>query len=453
MAGSNPAFRTLTVAVLDAQRPWLEARDRPYYTHVSAPTAALDLPGSTESGAARWRMLALIAVAELFGMSLWFTASALAPRLALTWDLSSAQAGALTTAVPLGFVAGTATAAVLNFADLFPARRYFAVSALLGAVANAALIAAGGYGTALALRFLTGFFLAGVYPPAMKMAATWFRSARGLAIGTIVGATTIGKATPYLIGAFPDVSLAGVVLSASAACVAGALLVAVFYHDGPFPFARRPFSWGLVGVVVQHRPTRLAIAGYLGHMWELYAMWSMVTLFYYDYFLVADRTMADAAARAGVLGFAVIAAGGAGSVLAGKWADRLGRERITIWAMAVSGACALLIGWMIAAPAWLVATIGIVWGFTVVADSAQFSALVTEHAPAHAVGTALTLQTSLGFLLTVFSISAAIAVQTRFGWPAAFGMLAVGPALGIWAMLRLTKLRAMNSANRTNAPV
>ncbi|MXW10668.1 MAG: MFS transporter [Gammaproteobacteria bacterium] len=397
------------------------------------------------------------------GMSLWFTASALSPELTAQWGLSEAQAGWLTTVVQLGFVAGTAVAAFLNLADIFPARRYFCVSALLGAAVNALVLVAPGYGSALALRFFTGFFLAGVYPPAMKMIATWFRDARGFAIGTIVGALTVGKAVPYLLTSVEGGGAALVLAGASLACAASGLLVLTTYRDGPYRFERRPFSWRLAGTVVWHRETRLAIAGYLGHMWELYPMWATIALFFGDYFAgggglaaaggglpgVADGGLTgtvagtvSAAALAGVAGFGAIAIGGVGAVLAGTWADRLGRERVTIWSMAVSGACAAVMGWLLAAPFWLVAVVAGVWGFAVVADSAQFSAVVTEVAPRHAVGTALTLQTSLGFLLTAATIWMTVELETRFGWRVAFGVLALGPWAGIVAMRRLQRLRA-----------
>lgn len=394
----------------------------------------------------RWGMLALLAAAELLGMSLWFTASAVAPQLRVLWSLSESQAGWLTGVVQLGFVAGTALAALLNLADVLPSRAYFAVSALSAAAANAALTRAGGYDAALALRFATGFFLAGVYPPAMKMVATWFRSARGLAIGTVVGALTVGKATPYLLRAFPGLDWRTVVLAASAGAVAAAVMVGAAYRDGPFPFPRRAFSFARVGHVVRHRATRLAIAGYLGHMWELYACWTYASLFFHDVFAARGEGVRAAAAHAGLVGFAVIAAGGAGSVLAGRWADRLGRERITIWSMAASGACALVIGWMVRAPLPLTLAVGVIWGFAVVADSAQFSAVVTEVAPPDAVGTALTLQTAVGFLLTSASIAAVPHLRGAGGWPLAFAVLAAGPALGIAAMLRLWRVRGASAA-------
>jgi MFS family permease len=389
----------------------------------------------------RWRILLLLSLAELLGMSLWFTASAVAPQLQALWGLSAQQAGWLTTVVQLGFVAGTAVAALLNLADVLPARPYFAVSALCGALANALLVAAPGFGAALALRFLTGFFLAGVYPPAMKMIATWFRSGRGLAIGTVVGALTLGKATPYLLRAFEGAGLEPVVLAASAGAVAAALLVGWGYREGPFPFARRPFSWALVGTVVRHRPTRLAIGGYLGHMWELYAMWAFVAVLFADYFLARGASGARAGMLSGAVAFAVIGMGALGCVVAGAWADRLGRERVTIWAMAASGACALLMGWLLHAPLALVLSVALVWGFAVVADSAQFSAVVTEVAPPHAVGTALTFQTALGFLLTSVTLTAVPYLREAGGWPLAFGVLALGPAAGIAAMRRLENTR------------
>jgi MFS family permease len=396
--------------------------------------AAPDPPG-------RWAVLLLLAVVQFLGMSLWFTASATAAQLAALWDLDAGGAAALTMTVQVGFVAGTALAAVLNLADLLPARSYVAAAALLAAAANAAILLAGTPDFALATRFLTGFFLAGVYPPAMKMAATWFRASRGLAIGVIVGALTVGKAAPYLIAAFAALDYRFVAVSTSGGAVAAAALVLAAYRDGPFPFVRRPFDWRLAGVILRHAPSRLAIGGYLGHMWELYAMWAALSIFFLEFFIARGVSGAESLALAGVITFAAISAGGIGSVLAGAWADRWGRENVAAAAMAVSGVCALVIGWLGAAPTVLVVTLALVWGFAVVADSAQFSALVTEVAPPHAVGTALTLQTSLGFLLTAGTIWLTLVVAEAWGWGVAFSLLAVGPAFGIWQMLRLKSVR------------
>lgn len=389
----------------------------------------------------------LLVIAELLGMSLWFTASAVTPYLQVRWSLDAGAAGWLTTVVQLGFVAGTATAALLNLADIWPARWYVATSSLLAAITNSLVIALDDYGFALIARFLTGFFLAGVYPPGMKMMATWFVQNRGLAIGALVGGVTVGKAAPYLIRAL-DISPQFVMLSASAGAVLGGLLVALWYREGPHSFERRAFSWSLVGTVVRHRETRLAIAGYLGHMWELYAMWTLVAVFFFDLFRESWSASASAS-LSGVAAFLVIGAGGIGCVLAGKWADRMGRERVTIWSMAVSGSCSLLIGWLVHAPLAIVLAVALIWGFAIVADSAQFSALVTERAPRHAVGTALTLQTSLGFLLTAFTIWLTIRLHESFDWRVAFGVLALGPACGIIAMHKLRRTTEASALARS----
>jgi MFS family permease len=412
--------------------------------NASPTTIRVDLgdSGSFVSSRTRRGMLVLLAAAQFLGMSLWFTASALAPRLQLLWGLSAQEAGWLTTVVQLGFVVGTGVAAVLNLADLIPARRYFAISALAAGIANLALAVVPGYGGGLLVRFLTGLFLAGVYPPAMKMVATWYRSGRGLAIGTVVGALTAGKAMPYLLRALGGAGLVPVIVATSAAAVVAALLVAVGYRDGPYPFLRHPFSWRLAGQVLADRPTRLATVGYLGHMWELYAAWTWLPAF----------LAASAVARAGVRGgeevsawvdvasFGAIAVGAAGCVVGGVVADRVGRGRWVNLSMLVRGACALVIGFAFGASPWFLIPLALVWGFFVVADSAQFSALVTEVAPPHAVGTALTLQTSLGFLLTMVTIQLVPALVALAGWPLAFPILALGPAVGIWAIIRLGRM-------------
>lgn len=394
---------------------------------------------AADAAPGRWRVLLLLALAELLGMSLWFAGSAIAPQLQERWALSGSQVGWLTTAVQLGFVAGTAMIAVLNLADVLASRLLFVLSALAGAAFNAALLGVDGFVSAVATRFACGFCLAGVYPPGMKMIATWFKARRGLAVGTIVAGVTIGKATPYLVHALPAASASAIVLAGSASAIVAASLIWFGYREGPHPFPPRPFSWSLVATVVRQPNWRLASGGYLGHMFELYSYWTWIPAF-----LAASAVAAGGASNAFVyaLAFATIAIGGVGCVWGGWVADRIGRERFVMLALAASGSCALLIGLAFGRSWLLLAPIALVWGFFVVADSAQFSVLVTESVPPHAVGTALMLQTSLGFLLTTLTIQIVPLVVEMVGWRWAFPLLALGPIAGIAAIKRLLALKA-----------
>lgn len=397
-----------------------------------------------EHGATRWRILAVLAVAELMGMALWFTGSAVGPQLKTQFGLTTSQVGWLTIAVQLGFVTGTALSALFNLADIFPARKLFAVAALCGAVANLPMAWATSLSVVLLSRFIAGCCLAGVYPPAMKMAATWFRAQRGLAVGTIVGALTIGKASPYLAQAFPSATVAVVTQLASVSAVLAGALIWFTYRDGPFEFPARPFAWARVAEVLRVREYRLATGGYLGHMGELYSFWTWIPAF-----LAASE--AERALRANVepharitalIAFGVIAVGGIGCIWGGLVADRIGRARLVSWAMAASGSCALLIGFAFGRSWWLLAPLALIWGFFVIADSAQFSVLITEQVPTHAVGTALTMQVSMGFLLTTITIQIIPPLVNAVGWRWAFPVLAVGPLLGIASIRRLASLTA-----------
>jgi MFS family permease len=406
-----------------------------------------------EDAPTRWRQLALLAVAELLGMALWFSGSAVAPQLSALWSLDGAEVALLTNAVQLGFVVGTALSALLNVADVLPARRLFAGAALAGAVVNLPLALSDRFDMVLLSRFATGACLAGVYPPAMKMAATWFRARRGLAGGTIVGALTVGKATPYLVQALPEVTVPQLGLAASLSAVLAALLVAAGYRDGPFAFPARPFAWNRLAHVWRSRPWRLALGGYLGHMAELYSFWTWIPAF----LAASEAARLVAGARpappwlVGVTGFGVIAVGGLGCVWGGLAADRIGRERLVMRAMAISGTCALLIGFTFGQSWWLLTPLALVWGFFVIADSAQFSVLATEHAPADAVGTALTLQVSLGFLLTTVTIQLVPWLVAVAGWRWAFPLLALGPVMGMLSVRRLQSASGQRGHERSGA--
>ncbi|MFB6170585.1 MAG: MFS transporter [Haloarculaceae archaeon] len=378
----------------------------------------------------KWQALVVIALAELLAMSLWFSATAAAPELADAWGLSAGQTAWLTMAVQLGFVAGALVSAVLTLSDTIEPRLFFAGSAVLGAGATVAIAAFVDSATpAIALRFLTGMALAGVYPTGMKLMSGWFSDGRGVAIGTLVGALTVGSALPHLLRAVGGVGEPRAVLyGAAALALVGAVLV-LFVGQGPHQAPAAPFDPAAVGRMARNSGVVLADFGYFGHMWELYAVWTWIPAF-----LLAAGVDPEAGA---LLSFGTIAIGGAGAVVAGVGADRAGRTTVTSASMVLSGAACLTAGLVFDAPLVVLAPFVLLWGFVVVADSAQFSACVTELAEESYVGTALTLQTAVGFLLTVFSIRMVPLLADALGWQWAFAPLAVGPALGTVAMLAL----------------
>jgi MFS family permease len=370
-------------------------------------------------------------------MSLWFSGSAVVPALTKEWQLSESATTWLTLSVQLGFVAGTLLSALLNLPDIISPRHLFTVTAIAGAIVNGAFAwFAHDAVVGVSLRFLTGMFLAGVYPPAMKILAAWFRHGRGLALGTLIGALTLGKALPYLINGIGSNNWRVNVLFVSLLAIAGALLVMLFVRDGPFALPAARFDWKQMGRVFGNRGVRLASFGYFGHMWELYAMWTWIP-FMIRASLTA-RQSSDAFSEIG--SFLVIGCGAIGCVIAGLLADRIGRTVVTSAAMAISGSCCLVIGLLFGAHPILLLIVAAIWGASVVADSAQFSACVTELGDPQYLGTALTIQTCLGFLLTIVSIELIPHVQRFAGWRFAFVVLAPGPLLGVISMLRLRGL-------------
>ncbi len=382
-----------------------------------------------------WVMLGVVSLAQFLGMTLWFSATAVAPRLIEEFDISPGHAAWLTMAVQAGFVAGTLLSALSNIADVFNPRVLMFIGSLVGACANAAVLVAPSGSAVIAMRFVTGASLALVYPPAMKIAAGWFRGGRGFALGLLIGALTLGKAFPHLLTTMFGAEWREPMLLASALAVIGGTLVLLTVRDGPHVTPTAPFDARAITRVLSSRGARLATFGYLGHMWELYAMWTWVAVFATA--SLAASGVTDASRAGSLAAFAAIGSGAIGCALAGYIADRIGRARVAMWAMLGSAACAALTLVVYGrAPVLLYALI-VVWGFSVVADSAQFSALVSEHAPRDHVGTALTLQTCVGFLLTMVTIELLPRAAAATSWQWASLLLVPGPLLGAYAMKRL----------------
>jgi MFS family permease len=381
-----------------------------------------------------WQVLGLLALAESLGMTLWFSATAVTPALVREFHLTTGQADWLTMAVQGGFVVGTLVSAVLNLPDLLQAPRLFAIGCLLGSLATAAITRADGATSAIALRFATGAALAWVYPTGLKIAAGWFQARRGTALAVLVAALTVGQAFPHLIAALGPDSWRTSLLVTAGLAVAGAVVVLSFVTEGPYAVPALRFDPQAALRVYRDRATRLAVIGYLGHQWELYAMWTWIGA--YAAASLAARGAAPVARAASATAFIGVAAGAIGCLIAGVAADRLGKARVAGLALRMSGSCALLSCAVFGShPALLYAFVA-AWGTAVVADSAQFSALVADGSRPEYVGTALTVETCSGYILTMLTIRLVPSLAAVVGWRWVFLALVPGPVVGAWAMMK-----------------
>lgn len=401
-------------------------------------SAAIERSGQEMRG--KYASLLLLLVSEVAAMSVWFATTASLADIKAHWQLGAFHEALLTSSVQAGFVAGTLGSALLSLSDRMDLRRLFSASALVAAAANLTVLAfEPDHPMIPVLRFVTGMCMAGVYPVGMKIAATWAERDLGLLIGLLIAALTLGSASPHLLSAFGGVDWQVPYMAASAgALVAGLTVTRV--RIGPNLAKAPPLRLGNALEAWRNYPLRLANLGYFGHMWELYAMWAWIALFLNESFALSMGAGAEAGAYAKLATFAVVGAGAVGALAGGWLADRWGRTLVTSLSMGISGACALVIGFVFGASPWLVVAVGLVWGASIIADSGQFSAAVAELSDRSLIGTMLTIQTCIGFLLTLASIHLIPYVVDFAGWRHAFMILAIGPLLGILAMLRLRAL-------------
>lgn len=381
----------------------------------------------------------LLALCEVAAMSLWFSASAVVPSITAEYPLSDFQISLFTSSVQAGFVLGTLVSAVMGLADRLEPRRFFMASALIASIANASiLVIEPGSPLVYVARLITGICMAGIYPVGMKMAGSWAKGDLGLLVAILVGALTLGSAAPHLFNAFGGVDWRFTILTTSAAGLFAALAINLV-KIGPRQSATRAFSASQLALAFRDPALRLANFGYLGHMWELYAMWAWLGIFLAASFEINSGGY-DPDLLARYATFAVIGAGGLiGCLAGGLLSDRYGRTTLTMAAMAISGSCALVVGFLFGGPPLLLGIICLIWGITIIADSAQFSASITELSEPELIGTMLTVQTCAGFILTLITIHLMPLLVDTVGWSWAFAPLSIGPFLGVWAMARLRR--------------
>lgn len=382
------------------------------------------------------RSILLLMIAEVCGMCLWFVSAAILPGMSAEFALSPAQQAAMSSAVQGGFVLGALTIAISGLADRIDPRKLFALCAVLAGLANVALLlATPGSAAAIGLRVFTGALLAGVYPVGMKIAVGWGTHDRGLLVGALVGAVALGSASPHMLAFLGGADWRATIVLASGLAVFGGLL-ALGAKLGPHHVAAASFNPRAILTAWTNKGVRLAYIGYLGHMWELYAMWAWIGLIASASFALT-MPVDDAGRLATLTAFLVIAIGAVMCLPVGWLADRFGKARLSMWVMVVSGCSALLAALTFGGPVWLVVLVLLVWGASVIPDSPQLSALVADHAPADQTGSLLTFQTALGFGLTMITVQVTPMFASLFGWPIVLCLMALGPVVGVLAMRAL----------------
>jgi predicted MFS family arabinose efflux permease len=382
------------------------------------------------------RVLPAIVLAQFAGTSLWFAVNAVMGDLQRELGWPASAVGTLTSAVQLGFIAGTLVFALLAVADRFSARRVFLACALAGAACTLmAWLSVRSFDALLAWRALTGFFLAGIYPVGMKIAAQWYPRGLGSALGWLVGALVVGSAVPHALRAagstlpWPSVMLGVAALAAAG----GVLLVRLVPEPVHGPGRASGLQWRALGTLVTDPKVRASVLGYFGHMWELYTLWVLVPAILATRLAGADLSWAA---------FAVIASGFIGCTGGGYAVRRFGSARVAGVQLAASGACCLAAPWLIDAAAPWFALWLMLWGITVVGDSPQFSTLTARNAPPVAVGSVLTLTNSIGFAISIVSIELFVRLAQQHALGGVLPWLGIGPAVGLVALVPLMRERA-----------
>ena len=385
------------------------------------------------------KVLPVIVLSQFAGTSLWFVGNAVLPELKESLQLSQYAVSLVTSAVMLGFIAGTLVFAFFSLADRFSPVKLFFISSVLGALTNSAVVWFVTDGTTLFLfRFLTGFFLAGIYPVGMKIAADWYEKGLGKALGFLLGALVLGTAFPHLLKNRDfELPWKSVLYTTSIVAVVGGLMMLSFVGDGPYRKRSGSFRWDAFGKIFSSKKWRQAAFGYFGHMWEVYSFWGFLPLMIELYSNKNDLHL-----NIPFLSFIAIAIGAIGSVAGGYISEKTGSAKVAIWSLLISGVCCLISPFSYSFPFFLFLVLLLIWGLTVVPDSPQFSTLVTQYAPDELKGTSLTIYNSIGFAITTISLYVIDRVfhSTGFlGGENTFALLGLGALVGLPSAIRLIK--------------